>query len=222
MKKNNEAFKHYCDLVRNGSPADPAVVRKVNNLYDKLGDSHRERKIKTLYDSFRNILKELGYVEGDVAELTPHRAAYGYLELLSGADEYKKIEWRTFKTNCKNSQLIIVKDISFFSFCEHHILPFWGSATIAYLPKDKLLGLDKIPKLVNAVAHGLQLQERITNQIADIINEKAEPLGVGVMVKAKHMCISARGVQSDCLTQTLAFRGILNTKVYYQKLLVNS
>jgi GTP cyclohydrolase I len=217
-----QIFEEYCQLVRNGEPADPLKVKQVNKLYKQLGNSRKEKLIKTLYDSYKNILETLGYKKGDVIDLTPHRAAYGYYELLNGKEKYQKIEWRTFKINSKDPQVVLVNDIPFVSLCEHHILPFWGKVDVAYLPNDRVVGLSKIPRLVEAVTHNLQIQERITNEIADVLEEKIHPAGIGVIVKAKHMCVSARGAKSNCSTKTFTFRGEFKNNPNYKKLLIEN
>jgi GTP cyclohydrolase I len=92
-------------------------------------------------------------------------------------------------------EMVLVKDIPFYSLCEHHMLPFFGSCHVGYLPKGKVVGLSKIPRLVSAFAHRLQLQERMTKEIAEALNEAVVPKGVGVVVEARHLCMEMRGVQ---------------------------
>jgi len=92
-------------------------------------------------------------------------------------------------------EMVLVKDIPFYSLCEHHMLPFFGSCHVGYLPKGKVVGLSKIPRIVGAFAHRLQLQERLTREIAEALNEAVAPKGVGVVVEARHLCMEMRGVQ---------------------------
>jgi len=92
-------------------------------------------------------------------------------------------------------EMVLVKDIRFYSLCEHHMLPFFGSCHVGYLPKGRVVGLSKIPRLVGAFAHRLQLQERLTKEIAEALNEAVAPKGVGVVVEARHLCMEMRGVQ---------------------------
>jgi len=106
------------------------------------------------------------------------------------------------------NEMIIVKDIEVYSLCEHHILPFFGKAHIAYIPKDYIVGLSKLPRVVDVFARRLQVQERLTKEILDVIDETLKPLGVAVVIEASHMCMMMRGVQKqNSTTTTSAFTG---------------
>lgn len=139
---------------------------------------------------------------------TPHRVMRSWLELTDGysADIDALINRAIFNENY--NEMVVVKDIRFYSICEHHLLPFFGSAHVAYIPNGKIVGLSKIPKLVEVFAHRLQVQERMTQQIADILQDKLKPLGVGVVINARHLCMEMRGAESkDSPTVTSAMIG---------------
>ena len=107
------------------------------------------------------------------------------------------------------SEMVLVKDIELYSLCEHHLLPFFGRAHVAYIPNKKIIGISKIPRIVDVFARRLQVQERLTDQVANALQEILDPLGVGVIMKAKHMCMMMRGVQKqNSMTTTSAFTGI--------------
>ena len=122
------------------------------------------------------------------------------------------------------SEMVIVKDIDFYSLCEHHLLPFFGKCHIAYIPRDKVIGLSKIPRLVDVFSRRLQVQERMTHQIAQVIQEKIAPLGVAVVVEGTHLCMSMRGVEkqnSFALTSAMlgAFRDNARTRMEFLELI---
>lgn len=116
--------------------------------------------------------------------------------------------------NEQYSEMVIVKDIDFFSMCEHHMLPFFGKAHVAYIPDGKLVGLSKIPRIVDVFARRLQVQERLTRQIADTLYEYLHPVGVGVVIEARHMCMMMRGVEKqNSLATTSAMLGVFRDDV---------
>ncbi len=140
---------------------------------------------------------------------TPRRVAKAWLtELATGYSD----DPDNFMTEFENEgydQMILVRDISFSSFCEHHMLPFIGKAHVAYIPKDHIVGLSKIPRLVNHFARRLQVQERLTAQVADALVEYLDPLGVMVVIEAEHSCMAIRGIQAHgATTTTSAVRGV--------------
>src|ERR687895_689702 len=122
------------------------------------------------------------------------------------------------------SEMVIVKDIDFYSLCEHHLLPFFGKCHVAYLPRTKVIGLSKIPRIVDIFSRRLQIQERLTSQIAETIREKINPLGVAVVMEATHLCMSMRGVEkqnSFCVTSSMlgAFRDNARTRMEFLELI---
>src|ERR1700729_112137 len=138
---------------------------------------------------------------------TPERAEKAFRFLTSGyeTDSESIVNGAMFATG-KSDGMVVVKDIEFFSMCEHHLLPFFGKMHVAYLPKDKLIGLSKIPRIVDMFARRLQLQERLTQQVAEAIAEVISPRGVGVLCEAQHFCMMMRGVEkqhSGAVTSTM-------------------
>ncbi len=160
-------------------------------------------------DAVRDILRAVGEDparEGLVD--TPNRVARAYDELLLGyrVDPVALLNNALFEATY--SEMIVVSDIDFYSLCEHHMLPFFGRAHVAYIPNRKVIGLSKIPRIVEAYARRLQIQERMTRQIADLIDELVQPLGVAVVVDGMHMCMAMRGVKkSNARMRTSALLG---------------
>ena len=144
------------------------------------------------------MLEELGEDPArEGLERTPHRVAKAMRQLTSGyrTDIDKLLNGALFSV-CYD-EMVIVKDIELFSLCEHHMLPFYGKCHIAYIPNQKVIGLSKLPRLVDAFARRLQIQERMTQQIAQVIADKIDPQGVGVVIEARHLCMMMRGVEKQ-------------------------
>lgn len=142
---------------------------------------------------------------------TPMRVAKAMQVLTRGytMDAHKVLTDALFEE--KYDQMVIVKDIDFFSMCEHHMLPFYGKAHVAYIPNGYITGLSKIARVVDIFSHRLQVQERLTQQIKDCIQDTLKPLGVMVVIEAKHMCMQMRGVEKqNSITTTSAFSGVFN------------
>ncbi|RSK27438.1 GTP cyclohydrolase I FolE [Bacillus sp. HMF5848] len=144
---------------------------------------------------------------------TPRRVAKFYEEVFSGLREDPKQHFSTIFSEEKHEELVLVKDIYFYSMCEHHLVPFYGHAHVAYIPRNgRVTGLSKLARAVDAVAKRPQLQERITSTIADSMVESLEPHGVMVVVEAEHMCMTMRGIKKPgAKTVTSAVRGIFQT-----------
>lgn len=139
---------------------------------------------------------------------TPKRVAKSYEKLFGGYTQDSK-KLITIFDNEGYDEMIIAKDIDFYSTCEHHMLPFFGKAYIGYIPDDKIIGLSKLPRLVEIFSRRLQNQERLTKQIADMLNDMLKPRGVGVVIKAEHLCMKARGVEKqNCEISTSSFTGL--------------
>ena len=178
-----------------------------------------------MQDLIRQLLVELGEDparEGLVR--TPHRVEKTLKFLTSGygADIDKVLNDALFTVDY--SEMVIVKDIDFYSLCEHHMLPFFGKCHVAYIPRTKVIGLSKIPRLVDIFSRRLQIQERLTSQIAETIREKINPLGVAVVMEATHLCMSMRGVEkqnSFCVTSSMlgGFRENARTRMEFLELI---
>lgn len=146
----------------------------------------------------REILAHVGEnPDREGLQRTPERVARMYDEILAGytVDPVALVNDALF--NVEYDEMIVVKDIEFFSMCEHHMLPFFGRAHVAYIPQEKVIGLSKIPRIVEMYARRLQVQERMTREIADLIAEVLDPLGVAVVVEGSHMCSMMRGVKKE-------------------------
>lgn len=180
-----------------------------------------------LKENFTNVISLLGEnTEREGLVKTPERAAKAMKFLTSGYSMNPKeiLEGAMFKEDYK--EMVIIKDIELYSLCEHHMLPFFGKAHIAYIPNGHIVGLSKIPRVVDVFARRLQVQERLTEQILDCINDTLKPQGVAVVIEASHMCMMMRGVhKQNSTTTTSGFRGAFkesNTRNEFLKLIASS
>ena len=150
-------------------------------------------------DNIRQILEQMGEDPGREGLLkTPHRVARAFEYLTKGyAQDPKEVITQAMFTEDDYEEMVLVRDIDFYSMCEHHILPFFGKANVAYIPRHHIVGLSKIPRLVEVFSRRLQVQERLTTQIANTIMEELNPLGVGVIIRAEHLCMRMRGVEKQ-------------------------
>ena len=174
-----------------------------------ISDENKEKIMRAV----RDILEAVGE-NPDRAGLveTPKRVANMYEEMFAGLDSDPKQHLKLFDES-SNDEIVIVRDIPFSSMCEHHLLPFVGKAHIAYIPNNnKIIGLSKFARIVDNFAKKPQVQERLTCDIADFLNDNLSPRGVAVIIEAEHMCMSIRGAKaSGSKTQTSALRGIIRT-----------
>ena len=164
---------------------------------------------QVIADGVTSMLKAVGDgVDAQGPADPPKRVANMYDELLSGysTDPVELLNGAMF--DVEYDEMVVVKDIDFYSLCEHHLLPFYGKAHVGYLPNQKVIGLSKIPRMVEMFARRLQVQERMTQQIALTLDELIQPAGIGVVVEAKHLCAAMRGVRKPNTTMTTsAVRG---------------
>ncbi len=181
-----------------------------NNMdgYEKI-EQYNTAKIDSLSAHYKSVITGLGEdVEREGLEKTPERVAKAMQYLTHGYDLNPSDIIKSAMFTEDHTQMVIVKDIEVYSMCEHHMLPFFGKAHVAYIPNGKIVGLSKIPRVVDAFARRLQVQERLTDQIKDCINETLNPMGVAVVIEAQHMCMQMRGIQKqNSLTTTSSFVG---------------
>jgi GTP cyclohydrolase I len=177
-----------------------------------LGNETFREGLEPLAKHYEEILKLLGEdPEREGLQKTPMRVAKAMQTLTRGYEEdaHEVLRQALFKEDY--SQMVIVKDIDFFSLCEHHMLPFYGKAHVAYIPNGYITGLSKIARVVDIYSHRLQVQERMTLQIKEAIEQTLHPLGVMVVVEARHMCMQMRGVEKqNSITTTSDFSGAFN------------
>ncbi len=178
------------------------------NGYKKI-DQYNDKLVESISDMYKNILDDVGENPNREGLLkTPVRAAKAMQFLTQGYDLNPAEVLRSAMFKEDYSQMVIVKDIEVYSLCEHHLLPFFGKAHIAYIPNGHIVGLSKLPRVVDAFARRLQVQERLTNEIRDCIQDTLQPLGVAVVMECSHLCMQMRGVQKqNSVTTTSAFTG---------------
>lgn len=176
---------------------------------EKSREKETDSKTEVIEELYRRILTELGEnADRQGLRDTPMRVAKAMRYLTKGYGEDPESIIRSAMFDEEYSQMVLVKDIEVYSLCEHHMLPFFGKAHVAYIPDGKIVGLSKIPRVVEVFARRLQVQERLTNQIRDCIQSTLNPLGVAVVIEARHMCMQMRGVEKqNSVTTTSAFQG---------------
>ncbi len=182
-------------VVKMMPPQEPSVASRMREVLSALGEDPSREGLLQTPERYEKAMRFLTRGYGESLE-----------QIVNGA---------VFSVKC--DEMVIVKDIEFFSMCEHHLLPFFGKIHVAYLPKDKVIGLSKIPRIVNMFARRLQLQERLTQQVAEAVSSAISPRGVAVLVEARHFCMMMRGVEkqhSGTVTSTMlgAFRSSKATR----------
>lgn len=187
------------------SPTDDSFVDHIREMLEALGEDPNRPGLQRTPERVEKSLRWL---------------TQGYQQTLEGV-----IGQAVFEE--KHESMIMVRDIELYSMCEHHMLPFFGRAHVAYIPNGKIIGLSKLPRIVDMFAHRLQLQERLTDQVADAIMEVLDPRGVGVVIEASHLCMMMRGVEKqNCKTVTSAVRGVfrddIKTREEFLRLVHNS
>lgn len=178
------------------------MAYKKNETYDR-------SVTEALTGHYLEVLRELGEDPArDGLIKTPERVAKAMQYLTKGYSENGAAILRSAMFEEKYSEMVLVKDIELYSLCEHHMLPFIGKAHIAYIPNGRIVGLSKLPRIVDVYARRLQVQERLTDEILHCINDTLQPLGVAIVIEAMHLCMMMRGVQKqNSITTTSAFTG---------------
>ena len=176
---------------------------------DNKNEIYQPEITASLKENFESVLELLGEdIDREGLLKTPERAAKAMQFLTQGYQQDAEAVLRSAMFREDYSEMVLVKDIELYSLCEHHILPFFGKAHVAYIPNGQIVGLSKIPRVIDIFARRLQVQERLTDQILKAIHETLKPLGVAVVIEARHMCMMMRGVQKqNSVTTTSAFTG---------------
>jgi GTP cyclohydrolase I len=191
-------------------PQTQTLLKPATNFPELLVAEETQIAPPPIHAAVRDILLNIGENPERQGLLnTPDRVARMFAELTAGytTDPVKLINGALFDVDYR--EMVLVKDIEFYSLCEHHMLPFFGRAHVAYIPNGKVIGLSKIPRIVEMFARRLQVQERMTNEIAKFLNEQIHPRGVAVVVEGAHMCAMMRGVKkSQASMTTIAFLGV--------------
>ena len=180
-----------------------------------------KKKAEEVADLFAQIMGVLDLdLEDPHFKETPQRVGRMFLEIFRGLDKKAQPSITTFPNSDNYSQMVMVKDIEFYSVCAHHMIPFFGRAHVAYIPAEKLVGLSKIPRIVEMYARRPQLQERLTEDVINFLESNLEPVGSIVVVEARHLCMEMRGVEKPgAYTTTSAIRGSFTDKIVREEFL---
>ena len=200
------------------NPESPAGAHL--ELHDAPAPS--DPRIDRISGHVREIIRILGLSPESDPNLvdTDRRVAKMYLEIFSGLEEGNRPKLTTFPNDERYTAMVMEKDIPFYSMCAHHFVPFYGHGHIAYIPNERIVGLSKLPRLLEFFARRPQLQERLTEQVATVLEEELKPQGVMVVIEARHLCVEMRGVRKPgSLTVTSAIRGIFMQKAVREEFL---
>lgn len=197
------------------------------DYYDDLEDTYKPETIvnpDAVEETIHQLIKAIGEDPGrEGLRNTPKRVSRMYVELLSGYSAAPEQIINGALFNINYDEMVLVRDIEFYSLCEHHLLPFIGRTHIAYIPAGKVIGLSKIPRIVDVYARRLQVQERMTRQIADFFQETLRPQGVAVVVEAMHLCSMMRGVKKhDARMTTSAMHGAFRANLATREEFLNN
>ena len=192
----------------------PAAILENGNLADP--------RVDQIAGHVKEIIRILGLCPDQDPNLvnTDRRVARMYLDIFSGLDEGTRPKLTTFPNEEHYTSMVMEKEIPFYSMCAHHFVPFYGHGHIAYIPNDKIVGLSKLPRLLEFYARRPQVQERLTEQVAAVLEEELKPQGVMVVIEARHLCVEMRGVKKPgAVTVTSALRGIFLQKAVREEFL---
>ncbi len=193
------------------SPLHPLTLRRSGN--GNGNGTHDHGDLAALQQHYRGLIHEAGEDEArDGLVKTPQRAAKAWKFLTSGyaRDPREILASAVFEEDF--TSMVLVKDVEFYSLCEHHLLPFYGTAHVAYIPDGRIVGLSKVPRMIDALARRLQVQERLTKEAAEAMTDALQPIGVAVWVEASHMCMMMRGVEKQgSTTATSHFTGVFDS-----------
>lgn len=193
-----------------------------HELRDLAAPESTDPRVPALAYHVREVIKILGLDPSKDANLvdTDRRVAKLYLDIFSGLDEGTRPKLTTFPNEEGYTSMVMEKEIPFYSMCSHHFVPFYGHGHIAYIPSEKIVGLSKLPRLLEFFAKRPQLQERLTEQVASTLEEELKPQGVMVVIEARHLCVEMRGVKKPgAVTVTSAIRGIFLEKAVREEFL---
>ncbi|MGF2383865.1 GTP cyclohydrolase I FolE [Lentilactobacillus otakiensis] len=203
------------EIMDESLPQFSKINQTISQFPDKDQEIHKINSADSFDDSIKTSIRKLLTTIGEDPDRsglkeTPDRVARMYGEIFSsvGIEDFQ--DYKLFDEPIKDSKMIMIKSIPFYSMCEHHMMPFWGTVNVGYLPKDgKIIGLSKIPRLVDFVSHKLSLQEKITDDVLSQMDKILSPQGVAVVVDARHMCVEMRGVKkTGSVTRTTKFSGV--------------
>ncbi len=198
---------------------DPAPS---THILDAASEHEHDPRVGRIATHIREIIRILGLTPEADPNLvdTDQRVAKMYLDIFSGLDEGTRPKLTTFPNDERYTAMVMEKEIPFYSMCSHHFIPFYGHGHIAYIPNERIVGLSKLPRLLEFFARRPQLQERLTEQVAAVLEEELKPQGVMVVIEARHLCVEMRGVRKPgAVTVTSAIRGIFLEKAVREEFL---
>ena len=198
---------------------DPAPS---THILDAASEHEHDPRVGRIATHIREIIRILGLTPESDPNLvdTDQRVAKMYLDIFSGLDEGTRPKLTTFPNDERYTAMVMEKEIPFYSMCSHHFIPFYGHGHIAYIPNERIVGLSKLPRLLEFFARRPQLQERLTEQVAAVLEEELKPQGVMVVIEARHLCVEMRGVRKPgAVTVTSAIRGIFLEKAVREEFL---